>query len=96
MRYMEDLRVFMHGIREGWRWFDGELCWSKEWEEEDLKLGVSGLERTSVLLKESMNMVFGFLNFTVETEMDFEDNRLPTLDFKLWVGEDNVVHYTFF
>ena len=41
-------------------------------------------------------MIFSFLQFTVETELDFQDRRLPTLDFKLWVGPDNITNYTFF
>ena len=27
-RYMDDLRAFLHSIRKGWRWYEGELCWS--------------------------------------------------------------------
>ena len=34
-RYMDDLRIFLHEIREGWRWQEGELCWSEEWEKEE-------------------------------------------------------------
>ena len=29
-RYMDDLRAFMFPVKEGWRWWEGELCWSKE------------------------------------------------------------------
>ena len=43
-----------------------------------------------------MNIIFEFLEFTIETVDDFEDKRLPTLDFKLWVSPDNLVLYTFF
>ena len=83
MRYMDDLRVFMYRIQNGWRWHDGELCWKKEWELEDVVEGVGDLERTARLLKESFNGLFKFLQFTIETELDFMDTRLPTLDFKL-------------
>ena len=43
-----------------------------------------------------MNSILPFLNFTVECQSDFEDYKLPTLDFKLWVGKDNEVLYTYF
>ena len=36
------------------------------------------------------------LTFTVETEEDFEDGWLPTLDIKLRVDEENQIQYTFF
>ena len=35
-RYMDDLRVYIFGIKEGWRWQDDELCWSEDWEREDM------------------------------------------------------------
>ena len=54
------------------------------------------LERTCEILKHSMNMVFNFMKFTVESALDFVDGRLPTLDFKLWIGEENKVFFTFF
>ena len=44
-----------------------------------------------------MNAIFSFLRFTVESELDFEDRRLPTLDFKLWVRqEDGLIMHTFY
>ena len=95
-RYMDDLRVYLFGIRAGWRWHEGELCWTEEWEQDDRESSVTMLERTCSLLKESMNMVFTFLRFTVESALDFEDERLPTLDFKLWVGDQNKILFTFF
>ena len=52
---------------------------------------------TSEILRKSMNAIFDFLRFTVESEMDFKDRRLPTLDFKLWVRqEDGLVMHTFY
>ena len=95
-RYMDDLRLFMFPVREGWRWVEGELCWTKEWENEDLESGKSDLERTSELVRQSLNKIYPFLNFTIESAEDFEDRRLPTLDFKLWVSAGNIVLYTFF
>ena len=43
-----------------------------------------------------MNDVYKFLNFTMEVADDFADAKLPTLDFKLWVVDKNVVVYSFF
>ena len=72
------------------------MCWTEEWEQEDIQNGTSDLERTCEILKKSMNMVYTFLNFTIESCLDFEDARLPTLDFKLWVRSDNQILFTFF
>ena len=40
-----------------------------------------------------MNIIFEFLEFTIETLDDVEDK---TLDSKLWGSRDNLVLYTFF
>ena len=36
------------------------------------------------------------LNFTVETPEDFDDLRLPTLDFTLWLEKDNTLNHSYF
>ena len=95
-RYMDDLRLYMYGIRAGWRWYEKELCWTQEWEDEDNSSDRTDLERTCEIVRCSLNMIYPFLNFTIESVDDFEDRRLPTLDFKMWVTEDNIVMYTFF
>ena len=86
-RYMDDLRVYMFPIKEGWRWVERELCWTREWELEDQEKGEGDLRRTCELIRQSLNKIYPFLNFTVETIHDFADRRLPTLDFKIWVTE---------
>ena len=43
-----------------------------------------------------MRGIFGCLEFTTETEEDFADSWLPTLDTKLRVKQDNQVDYCFY
>ena len=95
IRYMDDLRVFLYSFKQGWRWHDGDLCWTEEWEKDDMLSGKSALERTCDILKESMNTIFTFLNFTIESELDFVDRRLPTLDFKLWAAYISINFYLY-
>ena len=42
-----------------------------------------------------MNDVMEDLSFTVEVPEDFENERLPTLDFSLWM-EDGIITHTYF
>ena len=70
-RYMDDLRVFLFGIKRGWRWYGRELCFCTEWEEEDRQEGIGDLERITALLQAMMAEVFTFLKFTMETTIDF-------------------------
>ena len=39
-----------------------------------------------------MNDINEDLNFTTETEEDFENRRLPTLSFEIWCGENGIRH----
>ena len=50
------------------------------------------MERTCEIVRQSLNKIYPLLKFA----LDFEDRRLPTLDFKIFVGDGNVVLYTFF
>ena len=54
------------------------------------------LDITVEVIRESINGMFGFLKFTVETGCDFVDGWLPTLDCSLRVNEMNVVDYKFY
>ena len=49
-RYMDDIRAFLTALRMGWRWVDGHLCFTKTWEEEDKKSGLSASRRTALVL----------------------------------------------
>ena len=83
----------MGSLKEGWRWHEGNLAFSIEWEQEDKDSGKSETKRTGEELKKSMNEIFLFLNFTIELEEDFEDGYLPTLDTKLRVRVNGIVTY---
>ena len=85
VRYMDDGRVFIHSIKRGWRWEEGELVWMEEWEVEDA--GVRLKEVTKRVVNKSMQEVLPFLNITTEIGEDFEDGWLPTLDISLKVDE---------
>ena len=37
MRYMDDIRILMKAIKEGWRWENGRLKFKKCWQQEELR-----------------------------------------------------------
>ena len=43
-----------------------------------------------------MNSINRDLEFTVETPEDFEQEKLPTLDFKIWQEKDGTINHTYF
>ena len=93
-RYVDDGRLILHAVRAGWRWYRGGLWYRTEWESEDVCL--SDIERTKRVIQGAMQGLTDCLTFTVETEEDFPDGWLPTLDMKLRVDEANQIEYNFF
>ena len=33
VRYMDDIRIFLGSLKEGWRWHEGSLAYGLEWEQ---------------------------------------------------------------
>ena len=90
VRYMDDGRIMAHPVRKGWRWEEGRIRYRKEWFDEDKDL--SKIEVTRRLIHGSMQGVVDFLKFTTETEEEFKDGWLPTLDLGLQVRGNKVWH----
>ena len=44
----------------------------------------------------AMNSINEDLEFTVETEDEFEDKKLPTLDFSIWQEPDGQINHTYY
>ena len=96
-RYMDDVRLTLDSLKEGWRWTEGGVYFSEGWKIEDELSGETSTQRTGRILKDMMNSVLGFLRLTVEIADDFDDRKLPTLDLKIWVHpEGRMVLYEHF
>ena len=54
-RYMDDIRIWQYCVRLGWIWDDGQLCYRREWREEESAKGMSGLEKTLEVMDMMMN-----------------------------------------
>ena len=80
--YVDDIRFVVSVLPPGWRWEEKrkKFEFKKEWEEEDISLKESDTVRMAKETNKAMNSIYPFLKFTVETEEDFQNGRLPTLD----------------
>ena len=91
VRYVDDIRIFCYPLKPGWFWsengwiFDGDTIDERDDE-----------TRTREEIGKSLNGVMNFLRFTVETQKDFENNMLPTLDVQLRVGESGIISFSHF
>ena len=92
-RYMDDGRTAMHPFKHGWRWVEGTITYKKSWEMEDQSLSM--IEVTRRILQGTMTGIEDFLEFTTETEEEF-DGWLPSLDTNLAVDKENMIMYKFF
>ena len=95
LRYMDDLRYVLGSIRFGWRFCEGRLMFRKCWEKEEKEMGISKEAKTASVMLDIQNSIFACLKFEMETPEMFPENKLPTLDFKVWVNGNKLL-YSFF
>ena len=70
------------------------MYYSLRWELEDQDRTL--LDTTKDIVKQTINGIYDFLEFTVETGNDYTDNWLPTLDTSLRVNERNIIEYIYY
>ena len=98
--YVDDVRQASSCLRLGMR-YSKELknfIFTEEARQEDVKLrkgGEATNSRMARICKDAMNDISSDLQFTVEVPEDFENERLPTLDFSLWMV-DGIIHHTYY
>ena len=91
--YVDDGRQVTSLLRKGLRYSLEEegFVWSKEAEQEDKAKEKEGESREAFMARlclPAMNGINPDLTFTVETAEDFRGNKLPTLDFNLYMKDD--------
>ena len=85
---MDDIRIIMDGIKMGWRWNENGIYYSEVWKTEDETRIETETQRTARVMKDVFNSILHFLNLTIEIKDDFDDEKLPTLDLKIWIQPD--------
>ena len=91
VRYIDDLRIYCYPIKKGWWWSSGG--WKYDPSIPDSR---DDEERTREEICKSLNSVMDFLQFTVETQKDFVNNMLPTLDIQIRVESNGLLTYKHF
>ena len=81
----------MKPIKKGWSW--SERGWSYDGEREDNR---DPITRTAEEISKSLNGMINFLSFTTESENDFTDGFLPTLDTQTKVMDSGEILYKFY
>ena len=95
-RYMDDIRLWCHAVRLGWRMVGRTLMFKNSWRKEEMDAGMTPLMKTTEILKALMNNVCGWLILTMETEDMFLSGLLPTLDLEIKVLDNNKILYQYY
>ena len=85
--FVDDCRYVTSSLAPGVRWSNEKksFIFREDWKKEDLDNNESNQQRTSKELCNAMNSIYSNTKFTIETEEDFPNKRLPTLDCELWM-----------
>ena len=76
-----------------------KFVWDAESEKEDEEMEKNGERKEEFMARlclPAMNAVNEDLTFTAEVAPDFTDERLPTLDFNLWMKPDQTLSHNYF
>ena len=90
-RYIDDLRILLAPINPGWTWTNKEWYFNK-----DMKDDRSMDQRTKEEILKSLNDVINDLDFTVETQDEYESGYMPTLDTQTKVGNDRMISFKYY
>ena len=95
--YVDDGRIIVEKLKKGVKYdkVEKKFVFKKEWEEQDTVSGESSESRTVEQMKLAMCDVSEDLQFTMETETDFDTKRLPTLSFEMWSEKTGIRHSYF-
>ena len=74
----------------------GEFRMDVEQHRKDMEENLpDNVRMAKVCLTTAMNSINKDLKFTTEAPEDFDNNRLPTLDFMIWMV-DGMIYHTYF
>ena len=90
IRYIDDLRIYLRPIAKGWRWLEGGWVFDASFDDTR-----NPQERTCQEIAKSLNDTMSFLTFTAESEDDFNNGFLPTLDAQTKVMDNGEIMFKF-
>ena len=98
--YVDDGRQITSILRHGMRYNVDEMKFTfseeaKEMDDAKMKAGETANMRMARVCLDCMNSINPDLSFTVETQEEFQNERLPTLDFEMWLTGEQVSHSYF-
>ena len=93
VRYVDDLRIYLNTINKGWFWENEKWIFDSKRGEEDER---TPEVRTREEINKSFDGIFECLNFTTETQNDFKQGTLPTLDVQTKTSPEGTIDFRHF
>ena len=99
--YVDDVRQCGTSLRFGMRFMVETMTWRwrKEGAMEDKMLRENGESRDQRMVRLCLplaNSINSDLEFTAEVAGEFDNNRLPTLDFEMWMENNGTINHSYF
>ena len=91
--YIDDIRLLLYPINKCWKW--GENSWVLR-DNMTKHIHENPIKYTCEEIGKSLGKVWDFLQFTVESELDFENGYLVTLDFQMKVTPTGIINYKYY
>ena len=93
-RFIDDINAIFDILKPGTEYKDGKIVYNPEKVEEDSKLPDD--KRTMEIVKKIANDIEGMIKMTVDVPSNYEDEKLPVLDTKVWLNKRNQLLYSFY
>ena len=93
MRFIDDLPSYMFPISAGWQWSKEGWVYDEDLARNDTR---TPMNRTCQEISKSLTAMVEFIRFTTESEEDFQNKFLPTLDVQTQVQENGQIWYELF
>ena len=97
--YVDDGRIVSTTLKLGMQFQGNKFQYSEETKQLDIDMrnkGESHNQRMARVLQPAMNSVNPDLVFTTESQEDFKNERLPTLDFEMWLTDDEEIKHSYY
>ena len=88
-RYVDDVNLATEELQLGTRYLDGVLYIDELAAVEDQHVPVD--KRTMEVVKQVANSIHASIQMEIDVASNHEDNKLPSLDLKIWVEQSNGV-----
>ena len=93
-RFKDDIQIVNETLEKGTKIKEGRLVIDNE--KKELDTNKNGDQITIEVIQEVANSIDPIIKLTVETPSNFEDRKLPVLDVKVGINENNRIDFEFY